>query len=100
MSTAPFRDPEPFVLLPMRETAWQKLVRRAVGIFNRFKHKQRFVERAPKVDSALSSASQVGNYLNFTSGLAVNAYTGAGDSKANVNQAKSSRHASQSQPRA
>lgn len=87
MKTAPLDKEPPFVLLSTRETAWQGLVRRAIRIFDRLKHKQRLIQRAPKIDSALSGASQVGNYLHLTGGLAVNSYAGASDSETNINQA-------------
>lgn len=36
MKTAPFDREPPFVLLPQQpESLWQRLIRRAVGIFNR-----------------------------------------------------------------
>jgi len=90
MTLAPPPDPDRWSYIRTiaeQRRPWLRLVRRAIRIFNRLKHKQGLIQRAPQINSALSSTSQVGNYLDFTGGLAVNAYTGAGDSKANVNQA-------------
>lgn len=60
MSTSPFDDPKPFVLLPMRETAWQKLIRLAFRVFNRGGHEQRGIDRVAKSQSALNVGPQIG----------------------------------------